>query len=59
MVQFKIDNASANAIAKEKLVARIAAEKAAIASKGKERGEDTQGNGEETAHGSPSNTVIS
>lgn len=45
--------------AKERLMAKIASENAAMTSKGEEKGEDTHGNSEETVHGSPSNTVIS
>lgn len=59
MVKFKENNFAAMAKAKERLMAKIASENAAMTSKGEEKGEDTHGNSEETVHGSPSNTVIS
>lgn len=59
IVKFKEDNAAVISKAKEKLEAKIASEKADMDSKRVEKGENTQRNGEETAHGAPSNTVLS
>lgn len=58
MIKFKKDNAAAIAEANKRLKARIASEKAFMPNKREERGEDTQGNGEETVHASPSNTIL-
>lgn len=59
MVQFKVDNASSIVTVKEKPEVRIALERAALANKEEEKGEGTLDNKDETAHGSPSNIVIS